>query len=200
MHGYSVDNHPRAKIMFLMSLMAISITPKINELISKILTQIPNNTISLSIGCATIFTIVYILFDRFLWKIVLRKIFNYPNFSGTWGLTGLSNKPTTEKKYEWTGKIVITQTWSKIIITLTTDNSTSKSVSITGGVNRIPGVGYTLSYHYSNYPNKTGTELKKHDGFCILDFDEKIHKATGRYFTDADRNTSGTMELTKREK
>jgi hypothetical protein len=200
MHGYSVENHPRAKIMFSISFIAILITPVINKKISEIFALIPNNTISLTLGCAAIFTILYFIFDRFLWKPVLKYLCKYPNFSGTWDLTGFSNKSTTGKRYEWSGKIIITQTWSNIIVTLTTNNSTSKSVSVTGGVKRIPGAGYTLSYHYKNDPNKPGTELKKHDGFCSLDFDENILTASGRYFTDADRNTSGTMELVKRAK
>lgn len=196
MHEYTVIGHPRHKIIFYLAFISILIAPFITKFIHQSF-QYLNIVITTSISSSAIFGILYVGFDKFLWKLRLfRNLLCFPNINGEWDCEGISYKKESNEKFEWQGKVIIKQTWDKLLITLMTNNSTSRSISVIGGIKHYPGSCYKLSYHYENTPNVSNTELWKHEGFCVLDYQEDLSSATGYYFNNSkERATYGEIKL-----
>ncbi|MDR3600353.1 MAG: hypothetical protein P4L49_07725 [Desulfosporosinus sp.] len=199
MHEYSVIGHPREKIIYWLAFISIISAPLVSKFIDMILNNYLSITWKLTISGVAIYTILYILFNKYLWKIeAFSKLFKFPNLNGEWQCVGKSYNPKQNKNFNWNGNIKIVQTWDKISITLKTSNSTSQSMSSIGGIKHIPGIGYKLAYNYENSPHISSTELAKHEGYCSLDISEERISADGYYFNNAkERQTFGEMKLTR---
>lgn len=149
------------------------------------------------ISSMAVFGLLYFAFDRVLWRLPpIRKILLVPDLNGRWIVEGR----TTIKKGEpvdwrWNGVMTISQSWSSISVTQRTSHSPSHSTA--ASLYREPGRGYRLIYHYDNNPLPDQQELSRHCGLCNLLFTEDARSAEGQYFTDRDRLTVGTMQLTK---
>ena len=100
MHTYSINSDKRIKVILMMILISIIITPGFNFLLNKVSNVVSNNDTLKDIvetidsfvynikqfSVLFIFGIIYFLYDRYLWKI---KIFKFkfssiPNLSGIW--------------------------------------------------------------------------------------------------------------------
>lgn len=202
MHDYSIDNHPKDKILFFLALIAITTTPLINNLVKEFLVFVGVNTGWSSIPATVIpvfafFGGLYWLFNKHLWKIsFLRRFLLVPDLNGKWSIDGKTSlKEGKEADYVWGGEITVTQSWSKILIHIKTKQSSSKSVS--ASIHLDEGIGYKLLYQYENIPNADELELLKHSGTAELLFDLECLTANGHYYTDRHRNTVGTMKLRK---
>lgn len=203
MHEYTVIGHPRQKLIFYIALISILLSNFITNYVDKWLGRYFNITFTFSLSGITIFGVLYLIFNNYLWKLkYFEKIFHFPNIEGQWDCTGLSNNIALNRQFDWEGSITIKQTWDKILISLKTNNSSSRSMSVTGGIKYFPGVGYKLSYHYENNPNAaTEEDLRKHEGFCILTFSEDRETADGCYFNNIkDRQSYGEMKLKRKVK
>lgn len=203
MHEYTVIGHPRHKVIFFIAILSSLISNCISKYIHPWFQDYLTSSIvvTFTISGFAIFGALYFLFNHFLWKLaVFRKLFHFPNLAGTWECVGKSNNISLNKVTDWEGTIVVTQSWDKILVSLKTNNSTSQSMSIVGGIKYFSGVGYKLSYHYENTPNASEEELKKHEGFCILTFCEDTMTAEGYYFNNIkDRQSYGEMHLKRSE-
>ena len=199
MHEYSVIGHPRKTIILVLAIVSGVISKGITNLLETWVAEF-NVVVSFSVSTFTVFALLYLLFNHILWKLnIFSKFLNFPNLNGEWECLGLSNNIKKNKQYPWNGTVVIKQTWDKMLISVKTSTSTSHSISQTGGLRHYPGLGYKMSYHYENIPSVSQTELKKHEGFCILTFDENVTSATGCYFNNIkDRATYGEMNLRRR--
>ncbi|MCK5832029.1 MAG: hypothetical protein KAH20_17190 [Methylococcales bacterium] len=204
MHDYSIDNHPKEKILFFLALIAITVTPFINNLSKTILdyAEATAGWSSIPVTVIPVFAIfggLYWLFNKYLWRIsFLRKFLLVPDFNGEWVVEGKTTlKEGKEADFIWSGEITITQSWSKIYIYIKTKQSSSKSVSASIHIDE--GVGYKVLYQYENIPNADELELLKHSGSAELLFDLSCLSAKGHYYTDRHRNTVGILELRKKE-
>jgi hypothetical protein len=203
MHDYSIDRHPKEKILFFLAFVAISVAPLLNDLIHEMVTYLKASTgwsspTITAIPVFGIFIAIYILFDRYLWKLRwLRTFLLVPDLNGKWecsGQTTLKNAvPATNK---WIGEITITQSWSKILVHLKTDNSKSKSIS--ASLFHEIGVGYRLLYQYNNDPSADQLDLSKHLGSAEVLFSEDCTNGAGNYFTDQHRRTVGTLNIRRK--
>ncbi|MDR4168127.1 hypothetical protein [Bacillus paranthracis] len=205
MHEYTVIDHPKHKILFWVAISSMGLSSLISTRIQPWIQEVLNAPViaTLSISGVTIFYGLYLLLNLVIWKIPLfRTIFHFPSLEGEWECYGISNNTRLNKQFEWYGTITIRQTWDKILITLKTKNSTSNSLSTTGGIKYYAGVGYKLSYHYENNPSaNSDKDLHKHEGFCILTFNEDEKTAEGCYFNNMkDRQSYGEMKLKRRKK
>jgi len=205
MHDYSIDKHPKEKILFFLALIAITTAPLLQDLADKIVSYLQVNTgwSSAPVVAVPVFAIfagLYFLFNKYLWRIYsLRRILLVPDLNGTWaceGQTVLKNGETAD--YQWNATITITQSWSKMLIHLKTSQSESKSISTS--IFHEDGVGYRLLYQYNNNPNANELDLLNHSGSAELLFSEDTSTASGSYYTDRHRTTVGTMNLTKESK
>ena len=202
MHDYSIDNHPKEKVLFLLALIAITAAPLIKELADLLVLALKANTgwSSAPVVAVPVFGLfagLYFLFDKVLWKISwLRKVLLVPDLNGRWvckGHTALKNADVVD--YDWDATISITQSWSKILIHLKTKQSESKSIS--ASIYHEVGVGYRVLYQFNNRPNADELDLSNHSGTAELLFSEDTESATGSYYTDRHRTTVGTMLLYK---
>lgn len=199
MHDYSIDKHPKEKIIFFLAVIAVFITPKIQPLFQSIANYFgiyPGWVLVVPI--TFVFGLFYYLFDNRFWKCrFLRKYLLVPDLNGTWQCEGKSiiknGKPAD---IGWNGVIKISQSWSKISIVFV--GSDSQSMSIAASLFHEHGLGYRLFYQYSNIPKANKAELFTHKGSVELLFDENISTAEGHYFTDQHRSTVGLMNLRKK--
>lgn len=196
MHEYSVIGHPRETVIFWIAFVAIVVGPTSISLFEAAATSLTGQVVSITFAVSAIFSTVYFVFNKWLWKLVLfGKVFSFPNLNGSWTCRGKTLGNDGSTKHEWNGTVVIEQKWDKILISMKTDQSTSRSLSVTCGIKHIPGMGYQLTYHYENTPAINQPELKKHEGFCTLIFDEDLCSAHGHYFNDPSRFTFGEIHL-----
>jgi len=200
MHDYSIDRHPKEKVLFLLALIAIIAAPLVKGLAEYLvsLLEVSTGWSSAPVVAVPVFGLfggLYFLFDRFLWKITfLRKLLLVPDLNGKWVCAGCTSLKNGEPvNFDWNSVVSITQSWSKILIHLKTSQSESKSIS--ASIYHEAGVGYRLLYQYNNKPNADELDLSNHSGSAELLFSEDIESASGSYYTDRHRTTVGTMRL-----
>ena len=197
MHDYSIDNHPKDKIIFLLAFIAIFTAPWIRDLISK-LSYIERHHLQWilsGISITSLFTFLYYLFNKHLWKLKwFRKILLIPDLNGEWECNGnTKRKLGQEADVEWNAKVIITQSWSKILIYLSTDES--ESFSSSASIKRVEGKGFKLLYTYENSPKIIVDDMHRHDGCVELLINLECDLAEGNYFSDNHRSTMGNMKL-----
>src|SRR5690625_2471433 len=127
MHDYSIDRHPKEKILFVLALIAMTITPWVNDAFSGIA-----NAVDVQLGWVAVpavlvptflgFILLYLIFDRHLWRVPwLRRFLLVPDLNGEWecqGVTVIRN--SAEVEFKWQAIVTIRQSWSKMIIVLRT--------------------------------------------------------------------------------
>ena len=121
MTNYSTTDNQRETIYFWLAILSIAI--------SSILMQLSNNNINKIIVPSgfLIFGLLILLFDNFLWKLKPFSLFvNIPDLNGKW--TG-TNKRTDNSTNNFV--VEITQTWKKIDIVVTSENTISRTCSAT---------------------------------------------------------------------
>jgi hypothetical protein len=200
MHEYSADNRKQERVIYFIAILSIFITPFANYLLS-ILIDFFNDYIAISYTITTfvVFTILYFLFNKILWR-YFYWILKIPNLNGVWSCKGHSYKYTNSStEYDWESEITIKQDWDKIGITQKTKESESFSTSIIGGIKIEDNDEVLLSYVYTNIPRNNTPELARHEGLVKLRFDKELRSASGDYFNDKSRQTYGTMQLSKKE-
>lgn len=203
MHDYSIDRHPKEKILFVLAYAAISSAPLLNNLIQELVTYLEASTGWSSppvtaIPVFGLFVGIYMLFDRYFWKCSgLRKVLLVPDLNGKWTCHGQTTlRDGTSVANDWYGTVTITQSWSKILVYLETGNSQSKSIA--ASIFHEEGVGYRLLYQYDSDPNASQLDLSKHSGSAEIAFSDDCKKGGGYYFTDQHRQTVGTLRMQRK--
>lgn len=200
MHDYSIDGHPKEKILYGLAFLAITAAPLLNEWATEVVQYLSVNAgwsaaPVTAIPVFGLFVGMYYLFNTYLWKLKwLRRFLLVPDLNGKW----ICNAETILKdgqpvEFKWSGEVTISQSWSKILIHLKTNSSNSKSVA--ASIFHEPGVGYKLLYEYSNSPDANQLDLNKHSGSAELLFSADCKEADGNYFTDRHRKTVGIMKI-----
>jgi hypothetical protein len=188
MHEYSIKGHPRELYVFWIALVAIIAVPLIRQYGAVA-------GITVTISASVVFLLLYWIWDRFLWKFKgLNTLYKLPDLGGHWQCEG-NSVGADGKMYQWSGMVVIEQTWSKIAICVQTTHSRSRSSVAT--IEYDAGHGYRLMYGYQNDPSSDHSEFLAHRGNCNLIFTPELSSATGNYFNDAHRKTWGDIRLTK---
>ncbi|WP_310542513.1 hypothetical protein [Phenylobacterium sp.] len=148
------------------------------------------------IGAGVAFTLLYWLFDRYIWKLPwIASALGVPHLAGRWRCEGQTINPDKSKGYEWLAQITVVQSWDKIRVNLKTHQSASNSC--TAALLRDDAEGFRLFYSYRNEPKADQPELQSHRGYAELVFQPDLKTAEGEYFNGLGRFTFGTMKLTK---
>lgn len=198
-HEYSVKGHQKYKIIFYIAISSNILANVIVQFLNVVQYKF-NIILGVSISTSIVFTVLYNLFAKFLWKIKLfNKLCNFPNLNGKYDVKAKSLVNRTGNEIEWSGTLGITQDWDKILITLVTSKSTSESISSNAYIEYIPNIGYKLYYRYQNNPQATESKLQTHTGYCTITFSPNINVANAEYYTN-ERASKGTMKLTKEVK
>ncbi len=157
--------------------------------------NLPPSVLSL-VGASTVFAILYWLFDRHIWCWPqIRSLLKVPNLSGEWKCVGKTMSSEGGVIQEWSGSVVIIQSWDKIRVRLKTDDSGSNSISAALLFDEIEG--YHLLYSYRNDPLPGPKRLASHVGFSNMLFNKEQKSASGNYFNGSGRFTSGIMTWEK---
>ena len=138
---------------------------------------------------------LYWVFNRFLWKLgLIRKIgiIKIPDLNGEWigNFESSYSQGTSAQQLS----MFISQIWSKIVITLETEHSRSRSVVASLRADDLPNP--ELSYLYVNEPKSTApSTMNMHRGTVILEV--KVSVLEGDYYTGRGRREIGTIKLHK---
>lgn len=181
---YSVEK--RKKPLLTMMIVAIAITTKLSGWINTLKLPVPSASEFL------IFTILYWVFDNWLWRwSIFRLLFaiSAPNLAGTW--RGILKSNTNGKELDIT--LYIRQSWSKISVAISFDNSTSSSICATILCSQaLPKLIYT----YENIPHHRESDtMTRHIGTAELTLNNNC--LNGNYFTSGDRKTEGQISVVR---
>lgn len=204
MHGYTEEGKNRQVVIFWLTVISIiigaGITYGVNCLIEFISKTIDIEmlvlyiTLIFGVSASGIFGIIYVVFDRFLWKI---KIFRNHDLSGKYKCHGISKDKSQNEKDEFDATIIIKQSWTKILIHLDAKQSFSDSFMASLGVNGIGEI--RLNYCYNNSTKQTNKNMaSSHTGTANIIFADEIR---GKYYNQPDdRMRYGELVLIKEEK
>ena len=137
----------------------------------------------------------YSIFDRWLWrKLILRQIglLKIPDLNGTWDGYVVSSFDAHDTRHD--ASIEILQSWTRISITLRTENSKSHSLIATI-ITKNPS-GMVLSYEYLNEPKANAREtMHTHEGTAWLTLVNSGEMFEGEYYTGRDRQNYGSLHF-----
>jgi len=196
MHTYSLGGgkeNIRRTVMLWLFVLSIILCTIGNQILDSINTKHPDlfkgindffaqwPWLGVSVGAFSafaIFGVLFWLFDKFIWKFgITKKITGIPNFSGEW--EGIL-KSSFDKTKDYQIKIVIKQSWSKILILC--HFTQSDSWSETAHINPEHGKGPMLKFSYANRAQSVTWAIKEHRGDNEL-FLGPYDKANKRYTT-----------------
>lgn len=192
MHSYSLKNDNKNEILTGILILSGFFDLIMNYAVS-CLSNLINDWMIPIIFLSTYFApykFIYYLYDEKLWKSKYLGRFNkHPDISGLWEGTINNNYfPPIAVKVE------VKQTWSEIIIILSTDTAYSKTKCLSiDNEDKI-----RINYIYFNETRgMNNQELRNHEGTCSLLLSDDLKNMRGEYYTNHHRKTSGILELEK---
>ena len=133
-------------------------------------------------------------FEHHMWKWgPMRSFANIktPDISGEWKAEFRSSYDQYKTAYP--GDVTISQSWSKVSVSLKAEKSHTNSE---GAALIVDGGEVWLVYEYLNEPWPAAVEtMHAHRGTCRLAV--KSSGIEGDYYTGRDRNTNGTLKFTR---
>lgn len=185
MHTYSMRGYSRERYVFCLSFLAVLVIAIAKQAAGYFGVVVSVTTFSMFAG-------LFFVFDRWVWRLPwIAIVVGIPNLAGTWRVTGRTDGADGQPR-EWAGKAIIEQTWSRIAISVETEQSRSRSGM--AAVERDPGHGFRVVYGYESAPKATDNELQSHKGTCEVVFSNDLGVAEATYFNNHQRRTCGTME------
>jgi SMODS-associating 2TM, beta-strand rich effector domain len=195
MHTYTTDSSTFPKIIALLAFAALAVSIALGAVAELVRTNYgyPIGGVS----TLAIFGGLYWLTDNKLWRLTpFRQLLRVPDLNGHWLCNGRTTRRDGEARDDsWTAQMTITQTWSRISVTLNTKES--ESYSTTASVTSNPDGNCRINFQYLNTPIPSANLLARHSGVCTLVFSHEGNNATGSYFTDHGRLTVGEMTLAR---
>lgn len=138
----------------------------------------------------SLYGLLFWVFDRWAWRWRFRglRLSAIPDLHGRWhGQIKSSHQGTSVQAV-----LEVEQTWSRIAITLTTEQSRSKSTMAT--LNTKDSFEQGLKYEYMNEPKVLGIEtLHIHRGTAHLRFSNDGRVLEGDYYTGRPRHNYGEL-------
>ena len=193
MHSYSIDTNERKSIFLVLAIVSIVFSWSFYTILG-------NYKISLawwieSPSVLFFYGLFFIIFDKWLWQYFKKiKFVKTPNLNGEWSGNLKSSFDSHSAEVEATLKIF--QTWTRIKILLTTNQSSSQSETASIVID-VPEGNY-LSYQYINEPKSSAVDtMSIHRGTVRLIFDEKKNTLNGEYYSGRDRQNFGSLKFIK---
>jgi len=192
MHSYSIDSEERPTVYLILAILSILTTWVIK-------TKLNFPWWAEDPSIFGIFGLLYIFFDRHLWKWRVFKsigLVKTPNYNGKW--KGHIKSSFDEFKQEIEVELTILQHWTSIDISFETE--TSKGRSEIAGI-KIGDLNYSeLTYTYFNEPIVSADlNMNIHKGTSTLCFIKNNSHAKGDYYTGRGRNHYGEVFISKKE-
>lgn len=192
MHPYSTDSDEREKILFGLALAAIGSALVLSRLILAAHLTIPWWLDAPS--TMGIYGILFQWFDKRLWRsLLIRRIglLKVPVLAGEWRGYVVSSFDQHKKPHQIS--VRISQTWTRIMILLS--SGTSDSHTLTASVEVNAPEGTVLTYQYENQPKPQAVKtMEIHIGTARLVFaDDRVLE--GYYYSGRGRLEHGSIHL-----
>jgi hypothetical protein len=188
MHGYSTDSSERRIVPLLLALLAIALAWATSKILGATHLAVPWWMDAPS--SMAFYGALYALFDRYLWrKSFVRRLglARIPNLTGRWRGYLVTSFDGHAKQHEL--MIHIFQSWTQIVVYLTT--TTSMSRSCTAVIQMDDPEGVSLVYQYENQPLANARRtMHMHYGTAMLRISNGDCLA-GDYYAGRDRQTFG---------
>jgi len=192
MHVYSSDADTRRVIAFILAALSIAAIFGLQALLSRY--QIPASVSVLS--SFGLYGLFHYLFDNYVWKWGILNGACGPNLTGTW--RGVLKSSHSSLSREHRIELHVHQTWSRIKIVLDGEKANSESqmaVLTTSMPSR-----HELIWEYLARTKDVTTGSFMHLGVTHLRIvSTPTFSATGSYYTEQNRNTYGTIELSRND-
>ena len=144
---------------------------------------------------AGVYSGLYWLFDHWAWKfspLRVTGLIRIPDLNGKWAGHVESSYGGGGVAYPIT--IVIRQRWSRMVVTLETEYSRSRSIAASVRNDNAPNP--ELSYLYINEPKASAdNSMNMHRGTTVVKLKDDVLE--GDYYTGRGRMTFGTIKLTR---
>jgi len=194
MHTYSTDSEERRIILLILAVISIVLTWITYQRLNYYKIVLPWWSESPSI--LFFYGLFYTIFDKSIWKLLGRVgLVKTPNLNGKWkGFLATSFNDNTSKIK---ATLEIFQTWSRMKIVLTTNQSVSRS-EVSSIVTQNPE-GQYLNYQYFNEPKPNAVQtMNIHHGTANLLFNEKNNSLSGEYYSGRGRQNFGSLFFKKK--
>ena len=166
MHSYSIDTEERKYISLFLAIVSIVLSWCFYKILGKYQVSLPWWAESPSI--LFFYGLLFVIFDKRAWKNI--RFVKTPNLNGKW--KGCLQSSFDEHSSKIKATLTIFQTWTKIKVLLTTEQSLSKSE--TASIVIDTPEGKYLTYQYVNEPKSSAVKtMSIHRGTVQLIFDEK---------------------------
>src|SRR6266404_667067 len=194
MHGYSTDSSERRIVPLLLALLAIALAWATSKFLAAAHLSVPWWADAPS--SMAFYGALYALFDRYLWRnSFVRKLglVRIPNLTGRWRGYLITSFDGHAKRHDL--MINIFQSWTQIVVFLTTATSMSRSCAAVIQVDDPEGA--SLVYQYENQPLANATRtMHMHYGTAMLRMSDD-DTLTGDYYAGRDRRTFGRISCRK---
>ena len=189
MHSYSIDTEERKNILLFLAIISIVFSWSFYKILGYYQLSLPWWIETPSV--LFFYGLLFVIFDKWLWQYLKKVNFvKTPNLIGEWSGTLKSSFDNHLSEVKATLKIF--QTWTRIKILLTTDQSSSHSESASIVIDAPEGK--YLSYQYINDPKSNAVEtMSIHRGTVRLVFDEKKNTLEGEYYSGRGRQNFGSL-------
>ena len=190
MHDYSTDASERRGVPLLLALLAIALAWATSKFLAAIHLSIPWWVDAPS--SMGFYGTLYTLFDRYLWRnsfVHKLGLVRVPNLEGRWRGYLITSYDGHAKRYPLMMNIF--QSWTQIIVYLTTPMSMSRSS--TAVIQMDDPEGAALIYQYQNQPLADAMKtMHMHYGTAMLRLSND-GCLTGDYYAGRDRRTFGRI-------
>jgi len=190
MHGYSTDSNERKVVPLLLALMAIALAWMSSNFLAVMHLAIPWWLDAPS--SMAFYGALYALFDKYLWRnsfVYNMGLVRIPNLTGRWRGYLITSFDGHTKRHDL--MIHIFQSWTQIIVFLTTATSMSRSSAAVIQVDDPEGAA--LIYQYQNQPLADAMRtMHMHYGTAMLRVSNDGCLA-GDYYAGRDRRTFGRI-------
>jgi len=191
MHPYSLDTDERKNVLLILAIASIILSWGFYKIFNEYKITLPWWVESPSI--LFFYGILFVAFDKWAWKFFRKFSFiKTPNLNGEWD--GYLKTSFDEHSSEMKANLKIFQTWTKIKIILTTEQSLSYSETASLVIEAPEGK--YLNYQYVNEPKSAAVKtMSIHKGTARLLFNEKENTLTGEYYSGRDRQNFGSLNF-----
>ena len=200
MHSYSIDSDIRRTLYLGLAVAAVFLPSgiaKLSEYLSLLFASSP--TFAWPIGVGATYGILFFLFDKFLWKFT-GFIHHVPNLNGTWQAAGTSSYQVDaagSPVAEFSLKVIIRQTFTRIEIFAESKDSTSRSTMASLCSS---GAVTLVRYSFENTPKSKATpDMQRHPGLIELRMDSS-NRMIGDYFSGKHRLRYGELTMDREPK
>jgi len=189
MHAYSMDTEERKNILLVLAVISIIFSFGFYKTLANYQLSLPWWIESPSV--LFFYGLLFMIFDKWLWRYFKKINFvKTPNLNGEW--SGNLKSSFDDHSSEVKATLKIFQTWTKIKILLSTDQSSSHSESASIVIDAPEGK--YLSYQYINEPKSNAIKtMSIHRGTVRLLLDEKKNSLEGEYYSGRDRQQFGSL-------